>query len=272
MALRINDDAPGMRSIFNINRSLGAAQDNISRLSSGNRLNRPGVDPGAISMVQRLTADVASQSQALENINQAAPQLQNADSGLNAQQDILIQQRTLALQAANGTTDPAARQALNNEFQQFNQEIDRIAETTDVGQTDLATGGTVEVQAGTTAGAESQVAVDIPQSTAATLGTDTLDISTQGGAQAALAQIDTALTTTSQNRADIGAGMNRLETAARNTQTQFVNTSASRSAMADTDFAAEVSRLTRNQIVGQAGVATLAQFNALRGSALRLFG
>lgn len=282
MALRVNDDSTGLKSVFNINRSLGKATDNIGRLSSGNRILRAAQDPAGLSIAQKLKADIVSQDTAIQNINQAAPQLQIAESALGSQQDLLLRGRELALQAANGTTSPDQRQVLNNEFSQLvsgnglpagqSSEFDRIAQTTEVGGQDLTAAQTVSVQAGTTGGAESQVNATIPESTTTSRGLDTLDISTQGGAQAALAQIDTASNAISIDRGNIGASINRLEVGARGLENQALNTRAARSPIADADFAQETAGLARNQIKGRAGIAALAQFNNLRGSALRLLG
>lgn len=272
MAMRINNDAPAIGARNEINRSFGAAERNIARLSSGNRIQRAGDDPANLVISQRLKADIVSQDTAIQNINQAAPQLQVADSALSSQQDNLIRQRQLALQAANGTTDDAARSALNNEFGQLRDEFNRVANTTEVGNTDLATGGTVTVQAGTTAGPESQVNATIPTSTTTGQALTQATINTPADAQTAIGQIDTALNNISQQRGNLGASINRLEVGQRNLENQNVNTQAARSQIADTDMANEVSQLTRNKIVGKAGIAAAAQFNNLRGSALRLLG
>jgi flagellin len=53
-------------------------------------------------------------------------------------------------------------------------------------------------------------------------------------------------------------------------QTSSENLSASRSRIRDTDFAAEVAGLTRNQILQQAGTAMLAQANSLPQNVLSL--
>lgn len=279
MAMRINNDAPAIGARNEINRSFGSAERNIARLSSGNRIQRAGDDPANLVISQRLKADIVSQDTAIQNINQAAPQLQVAEGGLSSQQDILIRQRELAMQAANGTTDDAARSALNNEFQQLNNESQRIADTTRVGGQTLTSGINVNVQAGTTAGPESQVNATVTASTPATIGSTSAagavgaqNLNSPTAAQDALKAIDQGIKDISINRGNVGASINRLEAGQRNLENQNVNTQAARSQIADTDFANEVSQLTRNKIVGKAGIAAAAQFNNLRGSALRLLG
>jgi flagellin len=53
-------------------------------------------------------------------------------------------------------------------------------------------------------------------------------------------------------------------------QTTSENLTASRSRIQDTDFAAETANMTRNQVLQQAGVAMLAQANALPNQVLTL--
>jgi len=55
-----------------------------------------------------------------------------------------------------------------------------------------------------------------------------------------------------------------------NLQTSSENLTASRSRIQDADFAAETAQLTKAQIMQQAGVAMLAQANALPNNVLAL--
>jgi flagellin len=70
---------------------------------------------------------------------------------------------------------------------------------------------------------------------------------------------------------NIGAGMNRLEFAYNNLQTQIVNVSAQESAIRDVDMASEMVNFTKSQIMLQAGTAMLAQANMSSQSILSLF-
>lgn len=97
-----------------------------------------------------------------------------------------------------------------------------------------------------------------------------VDISDVAGANAALAAVDAALQTINSSRADLGAMQNRFSSVVANLQTTSENLSASRSRIQDADFAAETAALTRAQILQQAGVAMLAQANALPNNVLSL--
>lgn len=102
------------------------------------------------------------------------------------------------------------------------------------------------------------------------VGINTLDISTQSGAQSAIQRIDSALTSITANRAGMGAVENRFEVTIANLLNISDNTEAARSRIQDTDYAAEMANLTKNQILQQAGTAMLAQANSMPQSVLSL--
>jgi len=98
----------------------------------------------------------------------------------------------------------------------------------------------------------------------------TIDISTQSGAQDALAVVDRALDYLADARGDLGAASNRLEFTINNLSSVVENASAARSRVQDADFAAESAALARAQVLQQAGTAMLAQANAAPQSVLSL--
>jgi flagellin len=63
---------------------------------------------------------------------------------------------------------------------------------------------------------------------------------------------------------------NRFGNTIANLQTSSENLSSARSRIRDADFASETAALTRGQILQQAGVAILAQANALPNNVLSL--
>jgi len=97
-----------------------------------------------------------------------------------------------------------------------------------------------------------------------------LDITTFEGAQAAIKVADAALAKVNGQRAQYGALQSRFESAISNLQSTTENLSASRSRIVDTDFAAETAKMTRGQILQQAGTSMLAQANSLPNGVLSL--
>jgi flagellin len=81
----------------------------------------------------------------------------------------------------------------------------------------------------------------------------------KSGAAGALGLIDSAVDTISSLRAYLGAVQNRFEHAASRLGGAVSDTTASLSRIEDTDMAAEMSNLSRSQVLTQAGTAMLAQ-------------
>jgi flagellin len=97
-----------------------------------------------------------------------------------------------------------------------------------------------------------------------------VNISTQTGANSAISVLDAAINKLTSIRADLGAIQNRFGSTIANLSTTSENLEAARSRVRDTDFAAETAALTRGQILQQAGIAILAQANALPNGVLAL--
>jgi flagellin len=102
------------------------------------------------------------------------------------------------------------------------------------------------------------------------LSYDYLDTSTE--AQSMLDLVDSAISTLSSRRGDVGAAMNRLSYAAANLATTIENVQAAESVIRDVDMAAEMTSFTKSQILLQAGTAMLAQANMAPQSILSLIG
>lgn len=99
-----------------------------------------------------------------------------------------------------------------------------------------------------------------------------IDITSAKGAQEAVYIIDAALQSIDSQRADLGAAQNRFQSTISNLQNVSENASAARGRIQDTDFAAETAKLTKNQILQQAGTSILAQANQLPQAVLSLLG
>ena len=99
---------------------------------------------------------------------------------------------------------------------------------------------------------------------------DRLLITSQANASQAILALDNAITNSASERAQYGAYMSRLQHAADNLANVATNTAASRSQIADADYAAETTELARTQIISQASTAMLAQANQVKQTVLAL--
>jgi flagellin len=197
---------------------------------------------------------------------------------MNEMQGIVSRMRELAVQSANGTLGKDERGYIQTEFGQLKSEINRIGATTEFnGQTLLdgkASAG-LQMQVGMRNSTNDRIAMSITKLTTSTLGTSTLHIasatlSTMTGAQNALASFDKAISQLSSARAKIGAVQNRMTVTVSNLATSVENLTAANGRIRDVDVAEESAKMTKSQILSQAGLAVLAQANQLPQSALSL--
>lgn len=98
-----------------------------------------------------------------------------------------------------------------------------------------------------------------------------VDLTSRTNAETAINTIDSAINTLAEKLGNMGAYMNRLSYASANLSVTIENYSASESVIRDVDMAFEMTNLTKNQILLQAGTAMLAQANMAPQQVLALF-
>ncbi len=97
-----------------------------------------------------------------------------------------------------------------------------------------------------------------------------LSVMTMANANNAIDRIDNAINKVSENRAELGAVQNRLDSTISNLQNASENFSAANGRLMDADFAKETADMSKQQILMQAGVAMLAQAKQLPQQVLQL--
>ncbi len=131
------------------------------------------------------------------------------------------------------------------------------------------TGG-LKLQIGDTSDSFNQLTVSIQDMHTASLGIDTVDISTQTGGSDAVQSIKDAINTVSSVRGTLGATQNRLEHTINNLSVMTENTQDAESTIRDTDVAEEMMAYTKNNILVQSAQAMLAQANQVPQGVLQL--
>jgi len=268
-----------LNNIAGINAQNQLSINNVSlartmlRLSSGKRINSGADDAAGLGIADSLRANVRALNQAVRNANDGISVAQIADGALAEISNLLIRAFTLAEQAATETVDDAGRTAINSEFTAIEAEIARIAEGTNFNGVDIFTtsglNGSLSVFVGDVS-TSSSIAVTVATITSSggavtsLNGSDltSIDLTSQSGAASALSTLDGAVANVAQARADIGAGINRLQSAAAVIQNVAQNTQAAESTIRDANMAEEIANLTKYQILAQSGIAALSQANA----------
>lgn len=116
------------------------------------------------------------------------------------------------------------------------------------------------------------LATDLNIGAAKAVTVDNIDVTSVAGAQESVAVVDAALKFVDSHRAELGAFQNRFEHAINNLDNINENVNASKSRIADTDFAKETTALTKSQILSQASSSILAQAKQAPNAALGLLG
>lgn len=275
-------------SAITATRLLGATSsklgDSLIKLASGKAINKASDGAAALAIIEALEADLRSANQAQRNISDGASLTRVAEGGLSEISDLLSRGRELSIQAANGTLNDSQRATINREVTAIKEEINRISGTTEFNGQKLLDGSLapgssnqVSVQAGFQNTPSDRISLNkIENSNTTTLGVDDVDISTQQGARDAIDSFDTAIQTVTTTRTDIGSLQNRLDVSAQNLSVTRENLAAAKSTLQDLDFAAETSEAAKNQIMLQAGIASLTQGlqiqSSLIGSLLNIRG
>jgi len=272
MALTINTNVASLNAQRSLNATQGRLNGNLGRLSSGQRINTAADDAAGLAISERFKAQIRSLGQAERNANDGVSMLQTAEGALNEISGVLTRIRELSVQSANGTLGSTERTYLNNENQALQDEITRISDVTQFNGTNLLDGTltAASLQVGTQNTTNDQITFSITNSDFATLAGAAVDISSQTGAQAALATLDTAIDAVSTTRAGLGTVQNRLNVTVANLGSARENIAAANSRIRDVDVASETADLTRNNILIQAGVSVLSQANQAPQVALNL--
>jgi len=247
-------------------RSMNTAME---QLSTGTRINSAKDDAAGLAIGQNMTSVIRGLNMAVRNLNDAVNMVQTADGAMIEQTNMLQRMRELAVQASNGTNSPAQATYLNVEFQALATQIGSISsQTTWNGMNLLNATSTFSYQSGATSG--QTISVVVTSMGTASLGISTASISSSTAAAASIATLDTAMNSINSQRATLGASINQMAYAADNLTNVSANTTASRSAIMDTDYALATTQLAKNQIIQQAATAMLAQANQQPSSVMAL--
>jgi flagellin len=255
----------------NLEKSTMLVSKSLERLSSGLRINRAGDDAAGLAISENLKSDIRALNQASRNAADGVSLVQTAEGSLNEVSGILLRMKELAEQSLTGTVSDAERGYLNAEYTALQDEINRIAGTSEFNGVSLLDGTldvAIQVGIGTAAADQISVALTTAMDTAGL--TVTTGVDTAANAATAMAEIDVAIDTVSAARADFGAVQNRLESSIRNISNTSENLSAANSRIRDVDIAMETTKMVSYQILQQAGVSILAQANMAPSLAMAL--
>jgi len=260
-----------LNSLNKINQQLGIHQ---LRLATGKRINSAEDDAAGFVISKTLQHRGKGLAVALGNVGDAKSMLAVAEGGLDSILDILETMKEKVTQAASDTLGSTERNAIDDELDALTNEIDDIVSETTFNGVSLISGTQMTIQTGEATSDVLFVTVTAADHDSAALGVidASIDTSSAANASTALSRVNTAITTVKNSIANIGSYQARLTTKETTLTNAITNTEASRSRIADADFAKEQLESLKLQIMQQTATSALAQANSAPQIVLSLFG
>lgn len=252
-----------------------------NQLSSGQRINKPSDDPVGIQNAMHIKSNIASVTQWKNNADEALQFMNTTDSTMGDMTSILQRVRELAVQGANGTLATNDRGAIADEVDQLSSQLTMMANT-QVGSKYMFSGTATDKELIPSSGTSQANGQDIKfevgnnlnipvsvngQTLFGKAGTnppgiiDTLsELSTalknndSTGINNALGNVDTNIANVINQRADLGARINRITAIQNQLDSTSINLQQNLSSIQDADMAKTITDFTNQQNVYKAAL------------------
>ncbi|PSU32307.1 lateral flagellin LafA [Photobacterium lutimaris] len=304
--LSIHTNYTSLLTQNNLNKTSGAMDNAMQRISTGFRINSAADDAAGLQIATRLQSQVNGLGVAQRNAQDATSMMQTAEGAFDEMTNIGHRMKDLATQAANGTNSADEHDAMQAEWNQLAAELDSVIENTQFGSGNnlFAAGGqfdgAVTFQIGSST--SETLTVDISDglgdiraaigvlaaadlSTEATVDVDG-NVTDPSGAAKAMDAVDALLNGTPESaqgaddatagigaiRSELGANINRLDHTITNLGNMSENTEMAKGRIMDTDYAVESSNMMKNQMLTQMSMSMLSQANGMSGMVMSLVG
>ncbi len=131
--LSIHTNYTSLLTQNNLNKTSGAMDQAMQRISTGFRVNSAADDAAGLQIATRLQSQVNGLSVASRNSQDAISMLQTAEGAFDEMTNIAHRMKDLATQAANGTNSADEHSAMQAEWDQLADELDSVIQNTQFG-------------------------------------------------------------------------------------------------------------------------------------------
>lgn len=136
----INHNLGAMNALSALNSNSNALNSVLQKLSTGKKINSAADNASGYAISQKMQGQINGLNQASQNAQDGISMIQTASGALNETTSLLQSMRTLAAQAANGTTTSADRADLQTQFNQLASQINNIGNSTQFNTQNLLQG------------------------------------------------------------------------------------------------------------------------------------
>lgn len=129
--MKVNQNISAVISNAHLHRTENSLTASIERLSSGYKINKAKDNPAGIAISNKMRAQIKALDQSSRNAADGTSVMQTADGALSETHAMLQRMRELAVQAATDTLSTEDREACQDEIEELQAEVDRIASDTE---------------------------------------------------------------------------------------------------------------------------------------------
>ena len=242
----------------------------IQKLSTGLKLNSASDGAADLALSEKLNSAERSATASVNNskLEQAMTNVAESDLGQISQNNQRI--RDLAIQSANGVYGNDERSMMQQEVNQLNEENNRIAKSSSFSDKKLLDGSSAGTQVMVDQKAPVTIKEGFKNASQASIGIDSVDISTPANALALVDKIDQSQTIINERRSELGSVSKALDSNIERKQIAAENIMASNSTIRDTNIAQEMSNLVNAKIMMSAAVTMQSVANSSQSTVMGL--
>ena len=228
-----------MSSVNNVSMSNAYAN-----LSSGSRINKAADDASGLAISEKLNTQSTGFEVGAENAKDGISMMNISDGALSGIQDSLQRIRELAVKASNGLYTADDKASIQKEIDGLKQSIQETAQRTSFNEMTLLDGSKADIDLATNPSGGG-LSIQMVNSTLESLGIADFDVTGKFN----LEDIDKAMDKVSEARSSLGAQTNALEHTISYNKIADYNLTAANSRIRDTDYAEEMIRKNREQLL-----------------------
>ena len=244
------------------------------RLSSGRKLNFGADDAAGAAVFVKMDAQLMGQKAAIKTASDALSLLNLQEAAVEQFANITHRIKELGVQMANGTYSDDDRALAQLEADQLVTQFQMVAANTRFNDLEIVNGtdgvtSPYQIQVGANASDTFTIAVT-PGATLSTMLPTFVDVTTQANATLTFDTTLSILQTMNEQRAIIGASVNRMLASINNLSASSVKTEVAIGRIIDTDFALESAKLAKQQILSRSSNQMLSIANKSKANLAQL--
>ena len=265
----INTNVSALKARLAARIAAGEVDTASNRLSSGKRVNSGADDAAGAAVAMKMNAQLMGQKAAIKSASDALSLLNLQEAAVEQFVNITHRIKDLSVQMANGTYTDADRALAQLEADQLVAQFQMVAANTRFNELEIVNGtdgvtSPYTIQVGANASDNFTLAVT-PGATLSAQLPGVVDLSTQAAATSTLDTSLSVLQTMNEQRAVIGASINRMLVSINNLSSAAIKTDVAIGRIIDTDFALESAKLAKQQILSQSSNQMLSIANQSKG-------